>query len=147
MFKFSESSAEKLLTAHPDLQKIMNKSISISPMDFGIAEAHRPVSRQKALFDKGASKIDGINRKGKHNYDPSLAVDIYAFINSKPSWNMNNYIHLAGVIQAVAKMMYEKGDVKHLIRWGGNWDKDGEILTDQKFDDGVHFEIYVPKNS
>lgn len=27
------------------------------------------------------------------------------------------------------------------IRWGGNWDMDGEPVTDQNFQDLVHFEL------
>jgi len=26
------------------------------------------------------------------------------------------------------------------IRWGGNWDMDGEPVTDQEFQDLVHYE-------
>jgi hypothetical protein len=28
-----------------------------------------------------------------------------------------------------------------MIRWGGNWDMDGEPITDQDFQDLVHFEL------
>ncbi len=27
------------------------------------------------------------------------------------------------------------------IRWGGNWDQDGEPVTDQDFQDLMHYEI------
>jgi peptidoglycan L-alanyl-D-glutamate endopeptidase CwlK len=27
------------------------------------------------------------------------------------------------------------------LRWGGNWDRDGEPVTDQDFQDLVHFEL------
>jgi peptidoglycan L-alanyl-D-glutamate endopeptidase CwlK len=43
--------------------------------------------------------------------------------------------YLAGVIQcAAAELGYD-------LRWGGNWDGDGEIIKDQKFNDLPHFEI------
>ena len=42
-------------------------------------------------------------------------------------------------------MLWEKGLIDHVIRWGGNWDSDGVIIRDQGFDDLVHFELKEKK--
>jgi len=143
MYKFGKTSAKRLLTCHIDIQTIMNKAIENSPIDFGVAEGERSVERQKELFDAGLSKIDGVTRKGKHNYSPSLAVDIYPFINGAADWDNETLSFLAGFIHGIASQLLEEGKISHAIRWGGNFDMDGEIL-EQSFDDRPHFELIRP---
>ncbi|MBN2669988.1 MAG: hypothetical protein JXR60_12275 [Bacteroidales bacterium] len=144
MNQFSNTSQQRKATCHLDLQIILDVAISISPIDFGIAEGHRPTDLQLKYFKEGKSKIDGINKKGKHNYKPSLAADIYLFINGKASWDKESLSYVMGIIHAVAEILYEQGKITHKIRWGGNWDMDGEILIDQSFDDRPHIELIKP---
>jgi peptidoglycan L-alanyl-D-glutamate endopeptidase CwlK len=140
-YKFSTTAASRLATCHSDLQKIMNLAIELTDMDFGIAEGHRSIERQQQMYKDGKSKIDGITRKGKHNYSPSLAVDIYAFVNGKASWAVADLMFLNGIITAAAKILKAQGEITHDIRLGANWDRDGEFLTDQSFDDLPHIEL------
>lgn len=141
MNKFSTKSKERLSTCHPDLRKIMNKAIKWSVIDFGIAEGHRSIKDQQKYFKEGKSKIDGINKKGKHNYDPSEAVDIFAYYSGKAQWDRASLSYIAGIIQAAAIVLLKRKKITHKVRWGGNWDGDGIILLDQVFDDGPHHEI------
>tara|TARA_R110000868_G_scaffold1211_1_gene9239 strand:+ start:1515 stop:1967 length:453 start_codon:yes stop_codon:yes gene_type:complete len=145
-FKFGNSSTTKLLTCHIDLQKILQLAISRSRIDFGIAEGHRSLERQKQLFDEGKSQIDGIERKGKHNVEPSQAADIYVYhpdleTRRKLVYDKPSLCYIAGIIISCAEELLEKGEISHNVRWGGNWDKDGVILQDQNFDDLPHFEL------
>lgn len=144
MNKFSGKSKERLETCHKDLQLIMNTAISISDVDFGVAEGYRSPELQKKYFDEGKSKIDGISQKGKHNYNPSLAVDIYPYIDGQAKWDNEHLSYLAGVIHAITEMLYKDSKIVHKIRWGGNWDMNGVILIDQSFDDRPHFELVKP---
>jgi len=141
MYRLSDRSLERLSTCHIDLELIMKFALEYSMVDFGIAEGHRTVERQHELYNVGRSQIDGITRKGKHNYEPSMAVDIYGWVNGKSSYNRNTLCYLAGVITATAKILHTQKVIDHLIWWGGNWDGDGEIITDQGFQDLVHFEL------
>lgn len=138
--KFSTTSKDRLSTCHDDIQKIMGIAISISNIDFGIAEGHRSIEKQKEYFDAGKSKIDGVTRKGKHNYTPSMAVDIYPYINGKAEWDNEHLSYLAGIIHAVSEMLYLDGKISHRIRWGGNFNMNG-IILEQSFDDTPHFEL------
>lgn len=145
-YEFGNRSKEKLATCHDDLQKIMNLAISRSKVDFGVSEGHRTVGRQKQLFDEGKSKIDGTNKLGKHNYNPSLAVDIYAYHNDietrrKIAYDKITLAYIGGVIDSCAQELYNIGEISHAIRWGANWDSDGVIDYDQSFDDFPHFEL------
>jgi len=142
-FKFGERSAKNLKTAHKDIRKIMTEALKTSMVDFGISEGHRAVERQKKLFDQGKSRIDGINKKGKHNYKPSQAVDIYAYVpgSKNLAFDKVHLAYLGGHITATAKALFDAGKVSHELRWGGNWDGDGTLLFDQKLWDMPHFEI------
>ena len=146
MYNFGTRSKEKLETCHVDLQKIMELVISRSKVDFGISEGHRTTGRQKQLFDEGKSKIDGINKLGKHNLNPSEAVDIYAYHSDletrrKIAYDKAHLSYIAGLVDSCAIELLNKGDITHAIRWGANWDSDGVIDYDQSFDDFPHFEL------
>ena len=146
MYKLGKGSLKKLESVHHDLVKIIKLAITRTPVDFGISEGHRSLERQKELYDQGKSKIDGINKKGKHNYSPSLAIDLYAYhpdieVRKKLAYDVPTLCLIAGVIISCADELKAKGDIKHSIRWGGNWDNDGVILYDQSFDDLPHFEL------
>ncbi len=138
---FSATSKARLETCHPDIQLVMNESLNVCPVDFGIAEGNRAVEKQQQYFREGKSRIDGITKKGKHNFLPSEAVDVYAYYNGKAQWDINHLCLIAGVVLSTAERLFAEGKISHRFRWGGNWDMDGVILLDQKFDDGPHYEI------
>jgi len=107
-------------------------------VDFGIAEGERTLERQKQLVKEGKSKT----LNSKHVNSPSMAFDIYGWIPGKGvTYKTEHIIFIAGIIMAVAKDLKEKGEITHSVRWGGNWDRDYEVVTDQSFDDLVHFEL------
>ena len=129
MYSFSKRSLDNLKNADKRLVDICNELIKIT--DFTVIESYRSIERQQELFNKGFSKIDGISKKGKHNYFPSLAIDIIPFKKghnpfdgSKESDLMFN--ELAKQFKEVAKQLNIK------IQWGGNW---------VNFSDKPHFEL------
>ena len=65
---------------------------------------------------------------------PQLA-EAFKKNGGKVSFDKHHCIYLAGLIMALAAV-----NRVHL-RWGGDWDEDGEPITDQTFNDLVHFEI------
>ena len=144
MYKFGNTSKSRLQTCHKDIQLIMNESIKITNVDFGIAEGHRSIEKQQQYFKEGKSKIDGVNKKGKHNYMPSFAVDIYPYFENGAKWDNEHLSFLSGIIHAVSEILFADGKISHKVRWGGNWDMDGIILIDQSFDDRPHFELVLP---
>ena len=130
MPKFSKVSLQRLETCHADLQKICKEVIKY--YDISILYGHRNRTDQDQAFEDGASKLK--YPKSKHNQMPSLAVDIAPY---PIAWEKEkSFYYLAGMIKAEA----EKLGVK--IRWGGDWDGDGD-LSDQTFFDLVHYEIVL----
>ena len=145
--RFGNKSNERLLTCQRDLIKIMMLAISRSNIDFSIVEGHRPVSVQLEYYNANPPLTRV--KFGKHNLDPSNAVDICIWhpnraTRMKIAYDPKHLCYVAGIIQACAVELHAKGEVEHLIRWGGNWDKDDVIIYDQSFQDLVHFEIYKP---
>jgi peptidoglycan L-alanyl-D-glutamate endopeptidase CwlK len=129
-YPYSASSAEKLGTCDPRLQRVFLRAADF--WDITIMEGHRSVERQKALFRTGASKIDGVRRKGNHNYSPSRAVDAAPL---PLDWrDTQRFYQFGWAIVGLARSMGV------MLRWGGDWDSDGDT-SDQVFNDLVHFEV------
>ena len=76
-FRFGTRSRSNLNTANHQLVALCEEVIK--HIDFSVIEGHRTLERQKELFDAGKSQIDGITRKGNHNYNPSMAVDVIPY--------------------------------------------------------------------
>mgnify|MGYP002631494203 CR=1 FL=1 len=88
MASFGKRSLERLATAHPDLQKVMNEAIKT--FDFTVLYGYRTPEEQLDLYKIGrhldgdswevvgktVTNLDGTVKKSKHNYRPSLGVDI-----------------------------------------------------------------------
>ncbi len=146
IYKFAKSSIKRLEEANEDLRIICYTVKERSGIDFDVSCSYRSIFDQNKVFKAGKSTIDGINNRGKHNTKPAEAVDIYCYTDKggKASYTVHQMSYLAGVFQAVSEELYESGITSHKIRWGGNWDSDGVLITDQEFDDLPHFEIIKP---
>lgn len=131
MPRFSNRSKRRLGTCDERLQRVLNESIKY--FDSTIIEGHRGMERQNALYDEGKSRVKYPN--GKHNEWPSKAVDVAPYVGGGVSWDPRHCLYQAGIIMGIAAMM------GITLRWGGDWDMDGEAMTDQRFQDLVHFEI------
>jgi peptidoglycan L-alanyl-D-glutamate endopeptidase CwlK len=129
MAKFSESDLKKLDQCHPNLQIIALRANEIVPCR--IITGFRGEEDQNKMFNTGLSKAKW--GQSKHNRLPSLAIDLAPLpINWDDTYK---FCYFAGIVMAIA---HDEG-VK--LIWGGNWDGDGDIIKDQKFNDLVHFEM------
>lgn len=147
MPKYSQDSKKKLSTCHVDLQRIFNEVIK--HYDCTILEGVRIDAKQVKLFREGKSKLDGIIDKSKHQVDKnnplSRAVDVCPY-PIPDGWGNDNpkerskFYYFAGAVLGIAQTMGIN------IRWGGDWDSDGDF-KDQTFDDLVHFELCEPKKN
>lgn len=126
MPKLSKASAAKLATCHPDLQKIFNDIIKTR--DCTIICGVRTMKDQQKAFKAGFSKLDGVEKKSKHQISEkqplSLAVDVLPYpIN----WNdKNGHEDFARAVKATAEHFGIK------ISWGGDW---------KRFQDRPHYEL------
>lgn len=126
MFKLGSSSINNLTGIDERLISIAELAIKISPIDFGVPSTGglRTTEDQAALFTKGVSKCDG--RINKSYHQSGKAVDLYAYVEGKASWDkLQLSIIAASMLQASAQLGYE-------LKWGGLW---------KSWQDYPHFEL------
>ena len=128
MAKFGKSSRKRLETCDDNLKLLFNEVVK--NFDCSIIVGYRGREDQNRAFREGHSKVKWPN--GRHNKQPSSAVDVAPY---PIDWDdRERFIYFAGFVKGVAYRMNIS------IRWGGDWDGDTE-LSDNKFDDLVHFEL------
>ena len=119
-FKLTKDSLSKLSGVHPDLVKLVNRAIEITPIDFRVLEGLRTKERQAQLKAEGKSKT----LKSRHL--TGHAVDIAPIVNGEVSWDWDDYYPLAKAVKQAAKELGIR------IEWGGDW---------TSFKDGPHWQI------
>jgi len=132
VFYFGKRSRSNLSQLSYNLQKVARTALQLDLMDFAITCSFRGEMEQNEFFRRGKSKVEWPN--SKHNKWPAEAMDLVPYVGGKISWNKFHCCCLAYMILTVGKMLEVD------LRWGGNWDMDGEPITDQDFQDLVHFE-------
>jgi len=125
-FSLSQNSLNNAAGVDSRLIEIVNRAIKISIIDFGIPSSGglRTVKDQAALFTAGKSKADGRTNKSYHQ--TGRALDVYAYVDGKASWEKE---HLA--IVAVAMMQAANG-LGYKLEWGGLF---------RSFTDMPHFQL------
>jgi peptidoglycan L-alanyl-D-glutamate endopeptidase CwlK len=128
MPKFGKKSMSKLETCHEDLQQLFYQVIK--QFDCSVLEGHRGEELQNKYFDEGKSKVKF--PKGRHNANPSKAVDVVPW---PIDWDdTDRMYYFAGFVKGIAAML----DIP--IRWGGDWNDNTEV-KDTGFKDLPHFEL------
>lgn len=153
MYSFGKVSTKNRDECEAGLQQVLNGSIIV--YNFSVVCGHRGEVAQNRAHAAGFSTVKF--PFGKHNKMPSEAFDIYPYhkkygcltghhsqvikiadelgmtLLEVENWITQEFCVMAGVVLATAA---REGIT---IRWGGDWDGDGDRL-DQKFDDLAHFE-------
>ena len=135
MYKFSASSQANLLTCHADLIAVGQEVIKY--IDCTAIQGYRSCEEQNELYRRGLTKLEG--GQSKHNYQPSLALDLAPYTAGKGIvWsNYRQFYFFGGAVKAIAAQMGIS------LRWGGDWDGDNDF-SDQTFIDLLHFELTDP---
>jgi len=120
MFKLGPTSIARLRGVHPDLVKVVQRAIQITPVDFTVLEGLRTIERQRALVDAGSSQTMNSRHLDGH------AIDLGAWVDGQVDWSWPLYSRIADAMKAAAK------EVNVPIEWGGDW---------VHFRDGPHFQL------
>tara|TARA_B110000495_G_C23033890_1_gene616699 strand:+ start:204 stop:677 length:474 start_codon:yes stop_codon:yes gene_type:complete len=137
---FSKRSVGRLNGCHSDLVILFEEVVVY--FDCTIIEGQRGEAKQNKAYNDGNSKLRF--PFGKHNADPSIAVDVSPY---PIDWKDRERFHyFAGYVMGVAYRLLQEGQIKNRIRFGGDWDRDTN-LKNNSFDDLLHFELYPLKDS
>ena len=126
MFKLSNNSKQRREGVDPRLIEISDLAIQISVVDFGhpADSGKRTAERQNELFVAGKSKCDGYKKLSRHQ--SGKALDFYAFVDGKASWDTEHLSMVAAAFLQAASMLGYK------LKWGGLW---------RSFKDYPHVEL------
>lgn len=147
-FSFGKTSKERLATVDPRLAAICHLALCKSPIDFMILEGKRSVARQHELYGQGRTANDlarvGVNPALakphmnkvtwtlKSNHFTGRAVDIVPY---PVDWNDTQKFNI------IAQVMFDAAsDLGTPIRWGADWDRDGNP-RERGESDSPHFEL------
>lgn len=119
-FTLSVKSEERLRGVHPDLQRVVRRALTLTPIDFVVIEGLRTLERQRYLLAKGATQT----LKSRHL--TGHAVDIAPLVDGKASWDWTHYHPLAAAMKNAAKAEGVP------IEWGGDW---------KTLKDGPHWQL------
>ena len=126
MFKLSNTSKQRREGVDPRLIEISDLAIQITVVDFGHPAdgGLRSAERQNDMYYMGLSKCDGYKRLSKHQ--SGKALDVYAYVDGKASWDTEHLAMVAAAfLQAACMLGYE-------LEWGGLW---------TSFKDYPHFQL------
>lgn len=123
-------------TLHPSLQRIVDTVLEVMPIT--IVCGFRGQKHQDELYEAGMTKVkwpDSKHNTTDHRGEPrSKAMDTYP---APISWgDRERMTFLAGLIMGIAHIL------RTPLRWGGDWDRDTEVI-DNVFDDLGHYELTV----
>jgi peptidoglycan L-alanyl-D-glutamate endopeptidase CwlK len=129
-YKYGKSSKDRLVTCHPEIQRLFNSLIE--HYDISILCGYRDEEAQSKVFKEGKSTV--VYPNGKHNSQPSLAIDAGLYPidwSDKGRWYM-----FIGIVKERARQLGIK------VRCGGDWASDLKT-SDQTFHDLPHVELIL----
>jgi len=119
-YKLSSRSLARLGGVHNDLFAVVERAIQITDVDFTVLEGVRTQSRQRELFNVGATTTMNSRHLTGH------AVDLGAWVTGGVRWDWPLYHKIAAAMKQAASEL----DVP--LEWGGDW---------KTFKDGPHFQL------
>ena len=109
---------QSLSGVNPDMVAVVEKAIEITEEDFSVIEGIRSLDRQKQLLKDGKSTTLNSRHITGH------AVDMVPY---PVDWEDRERFHyMGGMLRGIGHQLGLK------IRWGGDWDSDGEIKDKTK---------------
>ena len=119
-YYLGKRSLKELQGVHPDMVKVVERAIELTEVDFSVIEGVRTLTRQKALYLRGATTTLNSRHLTGH------AVDLAAFVNGELSWDWDHYHKIAKAVKQAAR------ELEVDVEWGGDW---------ESFPDGPHWQL------
>lgn len=128
--EFTGKSAVIFAELHPKLQEVV--AAARKRIGFTLTAGYRGKADQEAAYNAGNSKARWL--QSAHNYKPAVAVDVLPL----PFKGWNDF---AG-FRRISQIMLDEATKRDIpLRWGGDWDRDGDE-KDERFRDFPHYELH-----
>lgn len=154
-FVLGTNSRRELQGVHPNLVRIVERAITLTPVDFGVHDGLRTEAEQRQYVTRGVSQTMNSKHLRQATTGFGHAVDLVPFINGKLRWEWPPIYEIA------AAMAQSCRDLNLDLRWGGCWRMLSTIEPNAKameravaeygalrrrqgrkvFTDGPHYEI------
>ena len=157
-FALGSKSRQSLSGVHPDLVRVVERAIEVTPVDFQVYEGLRTRARQAKLVASGASQtMDSRHLPGNgglgHAVDLVPLIDFDGDGKAELRWDWSLCYRVADAVRRASM------ELQVPIRWGGVWDQaladlagemDDEVagyvarrkaVGKKAFLDGPHFEL------
>lgn len=108
-FRWSLKSKVEMKDIHPDLRKVVDLALELSPWDFRITDGKRTRAEQRQHVLNGASRT--MNSRHLYGY----AIDFVAIVNGKAVYKLP---YMRAIATAFKKASLQL-DIP--IKWGGDW--------------------------
>lgn len=152
-YVLGQRSLGRLAGIHPDLASVVKRAIELTTQDFSVLEGVRSDDRQRELYGQGRTAAE-LRAVG---VDPKLAKPSM----QKVTWTLKSnhfkqkdgYGHAVDLVpypldwnalakfDAIATAMFAAADdIGVTIRWGADWDQDGN-WRERGETDSPHFEL------
>jgi peptidoglycan L-alanyl-D-glutamate endopeptidase CwlK len=119
-YKLGARSKQRLEGVHPDLVRVVERAIALTPLDFTVLEGLRTLERQRQLKAQGATRTLNSRHLTGH------AVDLAPFLGGQVRWDWPLYHRLAKTVKQAA------AELGVPLEWGGDW---------RSFKDGPHWQL------
>ena len=134
--QLDERSEKRLEGVNPTLVSIIRRAAKRLPFPLFVVEGLRTRERQAELYAQGRTKPGRKVTWTLHSkHLEGKAVDLAPLINGAIDWaDLSKFDQIAKAMQDAAK------EVGVAVRWGGNWDMDGQP-RERGESDSPHFEL------
>jgi len=131
-----ERSEKRLEGVNPTLVSIVRRAAKRLPFSLFVVEGLRTRERQAELYAQGRTKPGKKVTWTLHSkHLEGKAVDLAPLINGAIDWaDLSKFDAIAKAMQDAAK------EVGVTVRWGGDWDMDGQP-RERGESDSPHFEL------
>lgn len=134
--QLDERSEKRLEGVNPTLVSIIRRAAKRLPFPLFVVEGLRTRERQAELYAQGRTKPGRKVTWTLHSkHLEGKAVDLAPLINGAIDWaDLSKFDAIAKAMQDAAK------EVGVAVRWGGDWDMDGQP-RERGESDSPHFEL------
>lgn len=137
-FALGQRSLDRLAGVHPDLVRVVKRAIEITKVDFKVIEGVRTPERQRELYAQGRTKPGPVvtwTLKSNHFKQADGYGHAVDLLPAPYDWKDTKKF------DAVAMAMFDAAkELGVRIRWGANWDQDGNP-REKGESDSPHFEL------